>query len=314
MNAAAVVTAAAVSFQALPKTAIPESGPLDPAILARLTLTDAERAGKRIVAVGDRGFIVYSDDDGRTWSRANAPAAPLLTALRFADEKQGLAVGHDAVILATSDGGESWTQVFSAAKDERPLLDVIFLDKSNAIAVGAYGAYYESADGGKTWAARKVEAGDKHLNGIVRVDASTLLIVGEAGTMLLSTDTGKTWSSVPSPYKGSLFGAVVAADGAVVAYGLRGRIYRSTDKARTWKQVDNASTPSIMGGARLPDGTLVLAGAAGVALVSRDNGQSFVPLATGTIRGFANAVAGGRDEVHLIGEAGVRTLALPAAR
>ena len=64
---------------------------------------------------------------------------------------------------------------------------------------------------------------------------------------------GHVWSSVPSPYKGSLFGAVLAADGAVVAYGLRGRIYRSTDKARMWKQVDNASTPSIMGGVRLPE-------------------------------------------------------------
>ena len=69
-----------------------------------------------------------------------------------------------------------------------------------------------------------------------------------------------------------------------------------------------------MGGARLADGTIVLAGAAGAALVSRDNGQSFVPLATGTTKVFATAVAGARDQVLLIGETGARPLPLPAVK
>ena len=50
------------------------------------------------------------------------------------------------------------------------------------------------------------------------------------------------------------------------------------------------------------------------ALVSRDNGQSFVPLATGTTKMFATAVAGARDQVLLIGETGARPLSLPAVK
>jgi photosystem II stability/assembly factor-like uncharacterized protein len=293
-----------------PETA---GGALAPLTVQRLLLTDAERVGQRIVAVGDRGYVIFSDDQGKTWKRAKSPAAPLLTAVDFVDDQSGLAVGHDSVILATRDRGETWTQVFSAAAEQRPLLDVLFMTAERAIAVGAYGAYYESADGGRSWTSRKVIADDKHLNAILEVGEGGLVILGEAGTILVSGDAGKTWAPVPAPYKGSFFGGLVTNDGAVVAFGMRGRIFRSTDRGRSWKQVDNASAASLMGGDKLPDGALVVAGAAGTVLVSRDNGQSFVPLASGTTRTFAKALLGGPNEVLLMGEAGARTVALPSA-
>ena len=283
--------------------------------MQRLLLTDAHRAGSRVVAVGARGYIVWSDDEGRTWQRAKSPEAPLLTALDFATGEVGLAVGHDSVILATADGGRSWTQVFAAPAEQRPLMDVLHVSREAAIAVGAYGAYYESGDGGRTWNARKVIADDKHLNAILALGDGRLLILGEAGTILLSPDAGKSWGPVESPYKGSFFGGVVATDGGIVAFGLRGRIYRSADGAKSWTQVDNTSLAAIMSGTRLPDGTLVLAGAAGTALVSRDHGRSFVPVDTGSTRVLAKAVLGTSGQLLLLGEAGARQVPLaPAGR
>jgi hypothetical protein len=47
--------------------------------------------------------------------------------------------------------------------------------------------------------------------------------------------------------------------------------------------------------------------------VSRDNGQSFVPITTGTSRAFAKAIVGGPNELLLLGEAGVRAVSLPSA-
>jgi photosystem II stability/assembly factor-like uncharacterized protein len=291
---------------------MPDSGPLPAASVKRLLLLDAARVGSRVVAVGDRGYIVVSDDDGASWRRAAAPAAPLLTAVDFVDAKNGWAVGHDTTILATHDGGETWAKQFSAPAEQRPLLAVLFLDATKGIAVGAYGAYYETADAGKSWNARKIIAEDRHFNAIVKVSDHHLLIVGEEGTILVSADDGREWTKVPSPYKGSLFGAVVAADGSVVACGLRGRIYRSSDAGRTWVQVDDATAATLMGGTRLPDGTIVLAGTAGTALVSRDNGRSFVPLSTGTTRAWAKAVLGAPNTTMLLGEAGA--VEVPLAR
>jgi photosystem II stability/assembly factor-like uncharacterized protein len=293
---------------------LPAAGVLRPTTMQRLLLVDAERLGNRLVAAGDRGYIVFSDDAGATWKRAQAPPAPLLTAIDFLDAQAGLAVGHDAVILATADAGETWTQQFSAPSEQRPLLDVIFLTRDHAIAVGAYAAYYETTDGGKTWNARKITGEDKHFNAILELGEGRMLILGEAGTILASNDGGKAWAPIPSPYKGSLFGGIVANDGAVVAFGMRGRIFRSTDKGGTWKQVDNPSVATLIGGDKLPDGALVIAGSAGTALVSRDNGQSFQPIDTGSTKSYAKALLGAPDAVLLLGEAGVRTVSLPSGK
>jgi photosystem II stability/assembly factor-like uncharacterized protein len=305
------VASAFGALAAPPPEALPASGPLSATTMQRLLLVDAERAGNRIVAVGDRGYIVYSDDNGASWTRAKSPAAPLLTAVTFVDAKQGWAVGHDAVILATADGGETWTLQFSAPAEQRPLLDVLFVDRSRGFAVGAYGAFYETADGGKSWTARKVIPDDKHLNAIVAVGESKLMIFGEAGTILSSVDAGRTWTPLASPYKGSLFGALVAQDGAIVAFGLRGRIYRSTDGGRQWNQVDNATTATLMGGTRLAGGALVIAGGMGTVLVSRDNGRSFGAFPTGSTRVFAKALPGTSRALLLFGEAGVREAEFP---
>lgn len=311
----ALVAGMALEALAAPKAEIlPETGPMPAITMERLLLVDAARVGNRVVAVGDRGYIVLSDDEGKSWRRAKAPPAPLLTAVDFVDEKKGWAVGHDSVILATTDGGETWSQQFSAPAENRPLLDVTFLDASTGYAIGAYSAFYETSDGGRNWAPRKVIAEDKHLNAFVRLPEGRMLILGEAGALLLSTDAGRTWSTVASPYRGSLFGGVVANDGAVVAFGLRGHIYRSADAGKTWKPIDNASTATLLGGSKLSDGTLVIAGNGGTVLVSRDGGQSFVALATDSTKPFSKVVQGAAGAVILIGETGARVASLPSAK
>src|SRR5471030_2586830 len=68
-------------------------------------LLDVTHAGTRLVTVGERGHILYSDDQGKDWTQAKVPSRQLLTALYFVDDKHGWAVGHDAQILASSDGG-----------------------------------------------------------------------------------------------------------------------------------------------------------------------------------------------------------------
>jgi photosystem II stability/assembly factor-like uncharacterized protein len=309
---AALALAGAVQAQT-PAFGPVEAGPLPKVAMERLLLTDAARIGNRVVAVGDRGYIVYSDSNGESWSRAKAPAAPLLTAVEFIDARTGWAVGHDSVVLATTDGGATWTQQFSAPSEQRPLLDVLFLTPANGFAVGAYGAFYETTDGGKTWNARKVLNDDKHLNAILKLSDGKLLILGEAGTVLASADQGKTWTALASPYKGSFFGGIATDDGGVVAFGMRGKLYRSGDAGKTWKAIDNASVASLMGGSRLPDGALVVAGAQGTVLVSRDQGNSFVPVPTGSTKAYAKALLGAPNAVLLIGEAGARDVVLPSA-
>lgn len=303
---------------------MPTSGALSQQSVSRLLLTDVTRFGSRLVAVGDRGYIVFSDNNGAAWQRAETPAnVPLLTGVAYSDAKVGWAVGHDSFILTSRDEGKTWTRAFSAPDDQKPLMDIHFVDANVGFAVGAYAAFYETTDAGKTWTSRKTspagadgKSEDRHFNAILRVSERRLLIVGEAGTVLRSDDNGKTWVAITAPYKGSYFGGVVAADGSVVIFGLRGRIYRSSDaNLSTWEQIDNVGTASMMGGTRLADGGLVLTGLSGTVMVSRDNGKTFAAIKSGSTKALAAPISGGAaNKVIIVGEAGPRDMALAAVK
>src|SRR5438034_2846682 len=85
-----------------------------PAVIARdashTVLLGAALAGTRLVAVGERGIVLTSDDSGRMWRQSPTPVSVTLTALRFADASYGFAVGHAGIVLITADGGLSWTK------------------------------------------------------------------------------------------------------------------------------------------------------------------------------------------------------------
>ncbi len=62
----------------------------------------------------------------RPWTQAKEQTRQLLTSVFFVDDQHGWAVGHDAQILASEDGGVTWTKQFEDLKRESPLLDVWF--------------------------------------------------------------------------------------------------------------------------------------------------------------------------------------------
>ncbi|VVM75351.1 hypothetical protein PS619_02020 [Pseudomonas fluorescens] len=71
-------------------------------------LLDLARAGARLVAVGERGIVLLSDDNGINWRQAQVPVSVSLTAVQFVDANTGWAVGHAGAVLVSHDGGENW--------------------------------------------------------------------------------------------------------------------------------------------------------------------------------------------------------------
>ncbi|MGR6617054.1 WD40/YVTN/BNR-like repeat-containing protein [Pseudomonas rhodesiae] len=282
---------------------------------AKGLMIDVVHAGKRLVAVGDRGHILYSDDQGATWAQAKVPTRQLLTAVFFVDDKHGWAVGHDAQILASTDGGATWTQQYQDLKREAPLLDVWFKDPSHGLAVGAYGALLETNDGGNTWedVSDRLDNEDQfHLNAIAVIKDSGLFIVGEQGSMFRSSDDGQTWEKLEGPYEGSLFGVIgTAQPQTLLAYGLRGNLYRSTDFGSTWEQVElkaarGALEFGLSGATLLEDGSLVVVGNGGSVVVSHDDGQTFSVFNRPDRISLSAVAAAGNGNLILAGQGGVR--------
>jgi len=288
---------------------------LESAKASRSLLLDVTHAGNRMVVVGDRGHILYSDDQGKSWTQAKVPTRQLLTAVYFVDDKHGWAVGHDAQILASSDGGATWTKQFEDLKREAPLLDVWFKDLNTGIAVGAYGALLETTDGGQHWE----DIGDRldnedqyHLNGITYVKDAGLFIVGEMGSMFRSTDEGQTWEKLEGPYQGSLFGAVGTSEAnTLLAYGLRGNLFRSTDFGSTWEPIalQGERGPlefSIANASLMPDNTIVLVGNGGSVMRSTDDGETFTVSNRPDRLSLAAVTEDNKGNLILVGQGGVR--------
>lgn len=287
---------------------------LESAKASRSLLLDVTHAGNRMVVVGDRGHILYSDDQGKTWLQAKVPTRQLLTAVYFVDDKHGWAVGHDAQILASSDGGVTWVKQFEDLKREAPLLDVWFKDLSSGIAVGAYGALLETRDGGQHWE----DIGDRldnedqyHLNGITYVKDAGLFIVGEMGSMFRSTDDGQTWEKIEGPYQGSLFGAVGTAQAnTLLAYGLRGNLFRSTDFGSSWELVSLQGERgplefSIANASLMPDHSIVLVGNGGTVMRSTDDGETFTVSNRPDRLSLAGVTEDDKGNLILVGQGGV---------
>ena len=275
-----------------------------------LLLLDAAYAGKSVVTVGERGQILISTDNGTTWRQARSPTQATLTALTFADAKNGWAVGHDAVILRTSDGGENWQQIYSAPDQQKPLLDVWFKNALVGYAVGAYGSYYETRDGGKTWQQRKILKDDMHINAIAGGTDGKLFIVGEAGTLYRSIDDGARWEELPSPYKGSFFGVLRLSSDSLLIFGLRGHIYRSEDFGQSWAAIANSSQASLMGGNLLDVQSVLLVGYDGTVLSSHDQGKTFIHYKNRDSKALAAVLSKQQGTLLLFGEAGFSRLAL----
>lgn len=243
-------------------------------------LLDIANSGKLLFAVGDRGVVLVSKN-AKDWAQVKTPTRSALTGISFASESVGYAVGYDAVILKTSDGGKSWALQSFLPELEKPLLSVLAINADNAIAVGSYGLMMRTNDGGSTWTemeAPEVRGDELHLNKITRLANGDLLVVGEQGTMGLSSDAGNTWVKIASPYDGSLFGAQPRGATGAVIFGLRGNVFKTDDvKAAAWTPVDVGTVSSFFGGASLPDDGVALVGLAGKVL-KVDGSGSVTPM------------------------------------
>jgi photosystem II stability/assembly factor-like uncharacterized protein len=297
-------------------------------LASRSLLLDIAIAGQRLVAVGERGHVLLSDDHGQTWTQAESvPTQALLTGVCFSNARQGVAVGHDEVILITRDAGHTWTRTHFAPESQQPLLDVTCADDGHLIAVGAYGAYFTSQDGGTNWRQSKFEAvatrvgqptddlgRDFHLNKIAAASPTRLYIAAEGGHLYRSDDTGQSWRELPSPYDGSFFGVKPLGADVVLAYGLRGNLFRSEDAGASWRKVETGTHAMLNDVVNVGTGaTTAAVGLSGVVLVSHDAGESFVLMQQDDRKGMAAALAVGGDTLVVVGEGGARLIKIATA-
>ena len=272
-------------------------------------LSGMTHAGGRVITVGQRGHILFSDDAGKHWQQAAVPASADLTAVNFPTTTQGWAVGNDGVVLHSSDAGATWqkqldgrqigallvkhyTALASAEPGneqwpqlamegqrladqgaDKPLLDVWFANDKTGYVVGVFNLILRTDDGGLTWTPFQDRTDNPqgfHLNAIASTGDS-VYIAGEQGLLLKWDDSAQRFAAVPTPYQGSFFG-VLGKPGEVLVYGLRGNVLRSTDGGQNWTALDTGLHISVTAGLIDDRGDYRLFTQGGQMLVSQGTG------------------------------------------
>lgn len=248
----------------------------------QMAMMGVAHAGPRLVAVGAQGVVLLSDDDGAHFHQARlVPVDCTLTAVSFADKDHGWAVGNWGVIIATRDGGETWSVQRSDLSADIPLFGVFFTSPTSGWATGLWSLLLKTDDAGATWRTiqpPKENGADKtglNFNDIFPVDASTMLIPAEQGKVLRSGDDGASWAVIDTGYNGSFWSGLTLRNGTVLIGGLRGSIFRSPDKGLTWTRAKSDGQSSVTGFTQLADGSVAASALDGVVLRSTDNGASF---------------------------------------
>ncbi|MEJ8821591.1 YCF48-related protein [Variovorax humicola] len=313
---------------------------------ARL-ITGIARAGNWLVAIGQRGHVVLSDDGGQRWTQATVPVSSDLTAVRFVDAQVGYATGHDGVVLGTRDGGLHWSRLLDGrqanalaldrmqrraaaphaseedrrllaeaqrnaeAGPDKPFLDVWFADADNGFVVGAYGLVLHTADGGKTWASWFDRVDNAGLLNLYAIHAAggALYIAGESGLLLKLDPEAGRFRALASPYKGSLFG-LAATQAGLLAFGMRGHAFLSMDEGASWAAVKTGLGASIVASAVGADGTLALVDQGGGIAISGDGGRNFAVPALQSQLPLAAVAFSGNTALVLGGPRGLRSIEL----
>jgi photosystem II stability/assembly factor-like uncharacterized protein len=163
-----------------------------------------------IFAVGryfNGAYMIATKDAGKSWRRFDLSRyARTLVDVIFFDRNNGLIVGGTdpnlsghAVVLGTTDGGESWAELFRSSRQGEWAWKVFFPSRRvGYVAVESYdrGLVLKTENGGKSWKELAVE-GNRGLQGIGFISEKVGWVGGWVGTSL-TIDGGETWIAVPS--------------------------------------------------------------------------------------------------------------------
>lgn len=290
------------------------------AIANKSLMLDVAQAGQRILAAGAHGHILYSDDQGLTWRQAQVPVSLTLTALYFPTAKTGWAVGHDGIVLKSSDAGATWVKQFDGyqANNEivagiskgKTLLETQFAAaqaKGNGAAMDELSEKIEDLEFALEDAeADKNSGSTKPFLDVWFANEKEGFVVGAYGMFFRTKDGGKTWqngaASLPNPERFHINAIAQVGKKALMMAGEQGLLLRSDDLGKTWVSLDSPYDGSFFGIAADGNNQLVF-GLRGNVFRSNDGGISWTAVSLTTEQALMSAVKL-NNEVFLIGNGG----------
>jgi len=255
-------------------------------ISAPAPLLGVDRAGDVLVGVGLHGMIKRSTDGGTTWQQVQSPVSTDLVQVRFRDPMNGWIVGHDSVLLNTTDGGLTWSvqldgrtvvarlKTFYGERAERgvegaadmlqevefamntsatpdvlasPFLDVMFNEEKVGYVIGAFGMILRSTDDGATWDPWIEQTDNTRRMHLYGLDERDgVFYIAGEQGLLMRQDPQTQQFTTIETPYNGTYFGVRALPNLLLAYGLRGNLYASRDDGGQWQQIDTGINASLI--------------------------------------------------------------------
>lgn len=283
---------------------------------AKRRLVGVSAIGQRLLAVGDMGLIIESDDRGKSWQQIPSPVSVMLTAVSASDDKTLWAVGHDGVILQSQDSGKTWLRRFDGWAGNQQMLAAA--QRQVDLAAKATGTkeqiagLQEGADNRLADAEAANESGPYlPLFGIQFVDPNTGFAVGAFGQLFQTVDAGKTWNYIgdrlDNPTGFHLNAISVDRSGTVRIAAEGGALFQSSDRGAHWERI-NLPYKGQMFGVIAPVAdqpkALLAYGFGGHLFASDAEGKNWHELASPVHKTFVGAVKTPANAVLLVTQQG----------
>ncbi|MEI6750446.1 MAG: YCF48-related protein [Bacteroidota bacterium] len=140
--------------------------------------------------------IIKSNDNGYTWEIIYDTLGPWLKSIYFISLQKGFAVGDNGVILATTNGGDTWSSI--TAPLQRDYNAITFINADTGYIVGGTPlglcrrTILQTVNGGTDWTVL-IDTIGGILKDISFADSLIGYTVGDSATVLKTMDGGSNW-------------------------------------------------------------------------------------------------------------------------
>ena len=281
-------------------------------------LLDFAQRGERLLVAGDSGHILYSDDDGQSWTQADVPVSLTITSVGFGAPGEAWATAHDGFLLHSTDNGSAW-EVKLTGSDVAKLSVVAIEEKIEAQRAELDNATPETRED-LEWALDDTLFALEEATAAIEDGMTSPMLnvwfasetegyaLGAYGIFLHNIDGGEIWkmesNRLDNPDKYHLYGITRSSAGTLLVAGEAGTLLTSTDDGVSWERVDYVYAGSFFDAVAASDGSLLIFGLRGNVFRSTDEGASWVAVQTNDQRTLMSGTATDDGAIILAGAAG----------
>lgn len=211
-----------------------------------------------MLAVGHRGIIFRSTDNGSSWELPQSGTYQNLRDVAFISPTDVVAVGGNGTVLVSDDAGENWETV--STDINQLLFKVFFLNAQAGYALGA-DSLFGSDDGGRSW--HPVADLPSRPESVWFLNETVGLLTTLSGRVYRTTDSGKSWTEVYTDTTQNLRSVGFLNNGRTgFICGPIGGLLKTSDSGQTWAFLGGADSGTVpVDVAVREDGVILLAGA-----------------------------------------------------